>query len=90
MPRRTTTERLEAEQKKLEIQKNRVKELKAKERSENAAKERKARNHRFMIIGGEIEKQLQRPLTDEDVAKFVAFIQKQDERGRFFTDWMNR
>lgn len=90
MPRRTTTERLEAEQKKLEIQKNRVKELKAKERSENAAKERKARNHRFMIIGGEIEKQLQRPLTDEDVTKFAAFIQKQDERGRFFTDWMNR
>lgn len=90
MPRRTTTERLEAEQKKLEIQKNRVKELKAKERSENAAKERKARNHRFMIIGGEIEKQLQRPLTDDDVAKFAAFIQKQDERGRFFTDWMNR
>lgn len=89
MPRRSISERLEAEQKKLEIQKNRVKELKAKEKSENAAKERKARNHRFMIVGGEIEKQLQRPLTDEDVAKFAAFIKTQDERGMFFTKWMN-
>ena len=90
MPRKTTEEKLKTELDKLQVQKNRVKELQAKARTENAAKERKARNHRFMIVGGEIEKQLQRPLTDEDVAKFAAFIQKQDERGRFFTDWMNR
>lgn len=89
MAKRTTEERLQAEMDKLEIQKNRVKELKAKQRSEQGKIERKARNHRFMQIGGEIEKQLGRPLTDEDVGKFAGFIAAQDDRGNFFRNWMN-
>lgn len=74
MPRKSTEEKLQTELVKLQVTKNRLRELQAKEKSENVAKERKEKNKRFLYLGYEIERRIDRSLTDEDVERIVANV----------------
>ena len=72
MARKTTEERLaELEEKELQLQAQK-RALKAQLSTE----ERKKRNHRLIIMGGDIEKRIGRKLTDEDIPKFQKYLDK--------------
>ncbi len=51
----------------------------------DAKAERKARNHRLIQIGAEVEKVYGKPLEENQIAKFAAFLQNQQERGQWLT-----
>lgn len=82
---RTVEERIEVLRQKQEQLKAQEKQLKAQLNE----RERKARTRRLIIIGGEAEKVLGRPFTDDDISRFSAFLEDQNRRGGYFSDWMN-
>ena len=81
MARKTDIEKLEEIQKKMEQLKAKEKQIKARQ----SQKERDARTHRFCVLGGDIEKLLDRKLTDDDISKIIAFLTNQEQRGKFFS-----
>lgn len=72
---------LQAKQKQLKEQEKR---LKAKQ----SEAERKKRTKRLIEIGGAVENVLGRPIESKDLPKLVAFLQKQEQRGEFFSKAM--
>lgn len=60
------------------------KELKKK----HEAEDRKKRTHRLCQIGGAVESVLGSALEDEDIPKLIAFLNKQEANGRFFSKAM--
>ena len=52
-------------------------------------KERKKRTRRLIEIGGIAESVLGREFIDEDKLRFLQFLQKQEQNGKFFTRAMN-
>lgn len=81
MARKTDNEKLEEIQKKMEQLKEKEKQIKARQ----SQKERNARTRRFCVLGGEIEKLLDRKLDDADIGKIIAFLTNQEARGKFFS-----
>ena len=55
--------------------------LRAKEKE----KERKARTHRLIEIGGAVESVLGRPIEKEELPKLITFLKKQEEKGQFLS-----
>lgn len=69
---------------------NQIKAQKQQLLQRQKAKERKQRNHRLILAGAEIERILQRPLEDEDIEKLAAFLENQEQRGKYFSSAMNK
>lgn len=83
----TTTEEKIAKLREKQAQlKAQEKQLLAKERE----KERKARTKRLIEIGGAVESVLGRPIEKEDLPLLIAFLQRQEERGNYFSNAMKR
>lgn len=86
MPRRTTEEQIEAAKKRIEIQKARLKELEARKRSVDMAKERKERTHRLIQIGAICEEVYGDKITEGAAQDALRqFLRDQNERGGYFT-----
>ena len=83
----TTTEEKIAKLREKQAQlKAQEKQLLAKERE----KERKARTKRLIEIGGAVESVLGRPIEKEDLPLLIDFLQRQEERGNYFSNAMKR
>lgn len=85
MAQRTYDERIDELRKKQE-------QLKAQERDlmkRQSADERKKRTRRLIELGGIVESVLGRPTVDEDKIRFLNFLKKQENNGKFFTKAMN-
>jgi hypothetical protein len=61
-----------------------AKELKKKQ----AAEERQKRTHRLCQIGGAVESVLGRAIEQEELPKLIAFLQKQEMNGKYFSKAM--
>lgn len=80
--RRTTSEQISYVDNRMEQLAAQKKQLVARKKEED----RKARNHRFMVLGGEVEKILGRKLEDEDLPKIKRFLMDQERRGKYFSN----
>lgn len=85
MARKTFEEQIKALEEKEKVLKARKQELLAK----NREKERKARTHRLIEVGGAVESVLGRPIEKEDLPKLIAFLQEQERRGQYFSKAMS-
>lgn len=74
---------LQDRQKQLKAQE---KALKAKRSQENRKKEA----HRKIVVGGAVESVLGRPVEEDEIGNLIFFLQQQDERGGYFSNFMNR
>ena len=82
MARKTNEEKLQELNQKLEQLNNQKKKLLAQEKE----RERKARNHRLIEIGAEIESALGYTLDTKEARKALGdFIRSQEERGKWVT-----
>ena len=79
--RRTTGEQIAAIDNRMEQMEARKKQLIARKKEED----RKARNHRLILLGGNIEKILGRKLNDEDIPRIRKFLLDQERRGKYFS-----
>ena len=79
--RRTTVEQIAAINNKMGQMEAKKKQLTARKKEED----RKARNHRLILLGGNIEQILGRKLIDEDVPKIRKFLLDQERRGKYFS-----
>lgn len=79
--RKSTSERIEEKAQKISQLTAEKKQLEARQRQE----ERKARAHRLILIGAEVEKVLGHPIKEEDIPKLRKFLQSQEERGGYFS-----
>ena len=87
MTKRKTTSELIAELDMKESQiHERIKALKQRKREE----ERKARTHRLIEIGAEVESVLGRSIEKEDIPKLIDFLETQERRGNFFSKAMEK
>ena len=100
MPRKSYDEQIADMEKKLEIQKARLREVKAKKRSEEQSKARKERTHRLIQIGAIVEAAYNKGIkeTDPNFKKIdgeemrqalYEFLTDQDDRGNFFSNKLN-
>lgn len=88
----TIAERMEKLQKKQEELQQQEQQVKAQYKalaSKQAEKEKKARTHRLVQIGGAVEGVLGRPIPKEDLPKLISFLKQQEERGQYFSRAMN-
>lgn len=85
MARKTLEEQIKALEEREKVLKARKQELLAK----NREKERKARTHRLIEVGGAVESVLGRPIEKEDLPKLIAFLQEQERRGQYFSKAMS-
>ena len=85
MANRSISDRLTA----IEEKENKLKQQKKKLKAEQAKQARNARTKRLIEIGAEVESVLGRPIEREELPKLRAFLQQQEDRGRFFSKWMN-
>lgn len=82
MARKTTQEQLDDISRKMEQLKNRQKQILAREKES----ERKARNHRLIEIGAEVEAALGFPLDSKEARKALGdFLRNQEARGKWVT-----
>ena len=82
----TFTERIEALHTKQKNLKEQEKRLKARQSNE----ERKKRTKRLIEVGATVEGVFGRAIEKEDLPKLASFLEAQDKRGNYFTDWMNK
>ncbi|MBR4946938.1 MAG: conjugal transfer protein TraD [Clostridiales bacterium] len=85
MAQRTYDERIAELQKKRDQLKEQEKALIKRQNAE----ERKKRTRRLIELGGIVESVLGRPTVDEDKIRFLNFLKKQENNGKFFTKAMN-
>lgn len=85
MARKTIEEQIKALEEREQVLKARKQELLAKGRE----KERKARTHRLIEVGGAVESVLGRPIKHEELPKLIEFLQEQENRGQHFSKAMN-
>ena len=52
--------------------------------------ERKKRTHRLCVIGGAVESVLGATIEEEDIPKLIAFLNKQELNGKFFSKAMQK
>lgn len=82
--RRSTQERLDEVQLKIQQLKEQEKDLKRKE----AQEERKKRTKRLIEIGGAVESVLKHPIEKEDIPKLLDYLYDQERRGKYFSKAM--
>lgn len=87
MTKRKTTSELIAE---LELKESQIHERKKALRQREKAEERKARTHRLIEIGAEVESVLGRSVEKEDLPKLRDFLETQERRGNFFSKAMEK
>lgn len=87
--KRTTTELIELQEAKIEVDLKKLAELKARLKTEHPDSE-KLRKELQCELGAVIEKHLGRELTRQDCFRIEKYLEYRDERGNYFTDWMNR
>lgn len=85
MARKTIEEQIKALEEKEKTIKARKQQLQAKEKE----RERKARTHHLIEIGGAVESVLGRPIEKEELPKLIAFLKKQEEKGQFLSKALN-
>ena len=85
MAQRTYGERIDELTKKQEQLETQKKALEKKQKEE----ERKKRTKRLIELGGIIESVLGRPTVDDDKARLMNFLNRQEVKGNFFTKAMN-
>ena len=91
MPRRSYEEQIADMEKKLEIQKNRLKEIKARKKAEEKSKERKERTHRLIQIGAICEEVYGEPITEGALQDALRkFLRDQDSRGQYYSGALNK
>ena len=54
------------------------------------AQERKVRNHLLIRMGAVAESVLKRPVEEDDIDRFLHFLNQQEQRGGFFTKAMSK
>lgn len=54
------------------------------------AQERKVRNHLLIRMGAVAESVLKRPIEEDDIDRFLRFLNQQEQRGGFFTKAMSK
>ena len=59
-------------------------------RTQRSIEERKKRTHLLCLIGGTVEKVLDRPLVEEDVMRLLNFLNQQERNGKYFTRAMEK
>lgn len=90
MPRKSYDEQIADMEKKLEIQKARLREVKAKKRSEEQSKARKERTHRLIQLGAICEEVYGDAITEGAMQDALrAFLYGQEERGKYFSKALN-
>ncbi len=90
MPRKNYDEQIANMEKKLEIQKARLKEVKAKKRTEDKARERKERTHRLIQIGAICEEVYGDAITEGAMQDALRdFLRGQENRGGFLSKALN-
>lgn len=91
MPRRSYDEQIAEMEKKLEIQKARLKEVKARKRSEEQSKARKERTHRLIQIGAICEEVYGSEITEGAMQDALRdFLRGQDSRGQYYSGALNK
>ena len=91
MPRRSFEEQIAAAEEKLQKEQARLKELKAKKRTADAAKERKERAHRLIQIGAICEDVYGDKITEGAMQNALRqFLKDQDSRGNFYSGSLNK
>lgn len=85
MAQRTYEERLAEITKRKEQLIAQEKQLKKRQ----SVEERKKRTRRLIELGGIVESVLGRATTDDDKARFLNFLKKQESNGKFFSKAMN-
>ena len=87
--KRTTAELIEIQEAKIEVELKRLEELRARLKTEHPD-EAKLHNEMLNEFGSIIENHLGRELTEADKFRLTKFLEYQDERGSYFSDWMNK
>lgn len=87
MTKRKSTSELIAE---LEKKESQIQERKKALRQREKAEERKARTHRLIAIGAEVESVLGRSIEKEDLPQLKDFLETQERRGNFFSKAMGK
>lgn len=72
----------------LQEKQKQLKAIEKKLKSQKAQEERKKRTKHLIEMGGAIYSVLGDSYQEGDVERLIAFLKKQDERGRFFTKAM--
>ena len=85
MAQRTYVERIDELAKKMEQLEAQKKALEQKQKEE----ERRKRTKRLIELGGIVESVLGRPTVDDDKARLLNFLNRQEVKGNFFTKAMN-
>ena len=81
---RSIEERISELQEKQKQLKEQEKKLKAKQ----SQSERKERTKRLIEVGATVESVLGQPITKEDLPKLKAFLEQQEQRGKYFSNAM--
>jgi len=53
-------------------------------------KDRKARDHRLIVIGGAVESVLGREIAEEEIPKLIGFLKREDKNGSYFLRAMRK
>ena len=92
-PKKTAKERIEAllQQHKLWIKRRLTDEAQKKQlEKRRKEEERKIRTHRLIEIGAAVESVLGRCIELEEIPKLIAFLNKQEANGKFFSKAMQK
>ena len=90
MAKRTTEEQIAELEKKLSIEKARLRELKARKRAADNKQERKERTHRLIQIGAICEEVYGDAITEGAMQNALRnFLRDQDARGNFYSAPLN-
>lgn len=84
--RKTTAELLED----LELKESQIAARKKALKQRAREEERRARTHRLIEIGAEVESVLGHPIEKEDLPKLRNFLENQERRGYFFSKAMEK
>ena len=74
---------LQEKQKQLKAQENKLK-------APQSQKKRTEEAHRKIEVGGAVESVLGRPIDHEELPRLISFLKAQEDRGHYFSDWMNK
>jgi hypothetical protein len=94
MPRSNKTFEERMDEKDEQIQKHlaivkQIKEQKKDLEKRRKEKERRERTRRLIQIGAVAEKVLDRPFTEDDHIRFMNFLQRQENNGKYYSRAMN-
>jgi len=90
-PKRSLEERIQEMERKEQETLQKAKQLQAQRKQlkkHQEVEERKKRTHRLIQVGAAVESVLGSPIEEDDIPKLIAFLNRQEANGRFFTKAM--